>query len=347
VTESEKLNKDELLNSLFYSIRQLQVKENIQPLVRQAKLLNKQIEKLIDIYNNKFEGQDAKSFTEKEVDDFAKEISDAQFSVSIYTDLYLELEGLLSDSDEDNKVREELRRTSDNARKLEYDLDITLEKFAEDIIAKREDIDNFLSPEKVIKGLSKLFASTATLQSKAVQFLYKKANRAFAYSGMDTLEESRTLGELKTKFEDWTKRKGLSYKDYFNIIKKKDSNELIDEYNPEFYTDIKAKIKDELKNAPDERNSSWIRENIDVVAYNDHLKQKLEDEIERIKNKPRLLTSEEAEALTNGKLPNEVMVEIYKARNLYNTSTTTSAGWFIYDEVKKFPNKDNSSLYLV
>lgn len=340
VTENEKLNKDELLNSLFYSIRQLQVKENIQPLVRQAKLLNKQIEKLIDTYNEKFEGQDAKSFSEKEVDDFAKEISDAQFSVSIYTDLYLELEGLLSESEEDNKVREELRKTSDNARKLEYDLDITLEKFAEDIIAKREDIDSFLAPEKVIKGLSKLFASTATLQSKAVQFLYKKANRAFAYSGMDTLEESRKLEELKTKFEDWAKRKGLSYKDYFNIIKKKDSNELIDEYNPEFYTDIKTKIKDELKSVPDDRDSSWIRENIDVVAYNEHLKQKLEDEIERIKNKPRLLTSEEAEALTNGKLPNEVMVEIYKARNLYNTSTTTSSGWFIYDEVKKFPNKD-------
>jgi hypothetical protein len=340
VTESEKLNKDELLNSLFYSIRQLQVKENIQPLVRQAQLLNKQIDKLIDTYNNKFEGQNAKSFNEKEVDDFAKEISDAQFSVSIYTDLYLELEGLLSDSEEDNKVREELRRTSDNARKLEYDLEVTLEKFAEDIIAKREDIDNFMSPEKIIKGFSKWLGSTATLQSKAVQFLYKKANRAFAYSGMDALEESKKLEVLKSKFETWAKSKGLSHKDYFNILKKKDSNELIDEYNPEFYTDTKAKIKDELKNTSDDRDSSWIRENIDVPAYNEHLKEKLADEIERIKNKPRLLTSEEADALANGKLPNEVMMEIYKAKNLYDTSTATSSGWFIYDEVKKFPKKD-------
>jgi hypothetical protein len=38
VVESEKLNKDELLNSLFHAIRQLQVKENIQPLVRQSQL---------------------------------------------------------------------------------------------------------------------------------------------------------------------------------------------------------------------------------------------------------------------------------------------------------------------
>ena len=340
VTESEKLSKDELLNSLFHAIRQLQVKENIQPLVRQAQLLNKQIEKLIENYENKFEGQDAKSFSEKEVNDFAKEISDAQFSISIYTDLYSELKRLLTESEEDEKLKKELRRTSENAKDLEDDLERILEDFAENIIAKREDIDNFLSPEKVIKGITKAFASTATLQSKAVQFLYKKANRAFAYSGMDTLNESKQLGELKDKFEKWAKAKGLSYKDYFNILKKKDSNELIDEYNPEFYTDLKTKIKDELKNTSDDRDSSWIRENIDVVAYNERLKEKLEDEIERIKNKPRLLTSEEADALANGKLPNEVMMEIYRARNLYNTSTTTSAGWFIYDEVKKFPKKD-------
>jgi len=340
VTESEKLNKDELLNSLFHAIRQLQVKENIQPLVRQAQLLNKQINKLIETYNDKFKDQDAKSFNDKEVNDFAKEIQDAQFSVDIYTDLYSELKGLLTDSEEDEKLKEELRKTSENAKNLEDELEVILESFTENIIAKREGIDDFLSPEKVIKGITKLFSSTATLQSKAIQFLYKKANRAFAYSNMDTLAESKKLDELKTKFEAWAKRKGLSYKNYFDILKKKDSNELIDEYDPTFYTDLKTKIKKELESISDDRDSSWIRDNIDVSAYNEHIKEKLAEEIERIKNKPRLLTSEEAEALANGKLPNEVMVDIYKAKNLYDTSTPTSAGWFIYDEVKKFPKKD-------
>ena len=340
VPDSEKLNKDELLNSLFHSIRQLQVKENIQPLLRQAQLLNKSIEKLIERYEEKFVDQDAKSFGEKEVNDFVKEISDAQYAISIYTDLYSELKGLLGDSKEDEDLKKELRRTSENAKDLEDDLERVLEEYTENIIAKREDIDNFLSPEKVIKGFTKLFASTATLQSKAIQFLYKKANRAFAYSGMDTLNESKKLDELKTKFESWAKGKGLSYKNYFDILKKKDSNELIDEYNPEFYTDLKAKTKKELESFSDDRDSSWIRANIDVSAYNEHLKEKLAEEIERIKNKPRLLTSQEAEDLANGKLPNEVMMEIYKAKNLYNTSTTTSSGWFIYNETKKFPNKD-------
>jgi hypothetical protein len=340
VSESEKLNKDELLNSLFYSIRQLQVKENIQPLLRQAQLLNKQINKLMETYENKFVGQDAKSFSDKEVNDFAKEIDDAQFSIGIYSDLYFELKGLLTDSKEDEKLKESLKETSETAKDLENELERVLEEYTRDIIARREDIDNFLAPEKIIKGLTKLFSSTATLQSKAIQFLYKKANRAFAYSGMDTLDENKKLIELKESFEAWAKRKGLSYKDYFNILKKKDSNELIDEYNPEFYTELKKKIKDQLESTSDNRDSSWIRENIDVVAYNEHLKEKLAEEIQRIKDKPRLLTSEEVEALQNGKLPNEVMLEIYKAKNLYDTSTTTSSGWFIYNEAKKFPKKD-------
>jgi hypothetical protein len=341
VPESEKLNKDELLNSLFHSIRQLQVKENIQPLVRQAQLLNKSIDKLIERYNDKFVDQDATSFNEKEVNDFAKEISDAQYAIGIYTDLYSELKGLLGDSKEDEDLKKDLRRTSENAKELEDDLEVILEEFTEKIIAKREGVDNLLAPEKIIKGFTKMFASTATLQSKAVQLLYKKANRAFAYSSQDTLAESKKLGELKTKFENWAKGKGLSYKNYFDILKKKDSNELIDEYNPEFYTELKAKTKKELESVSDDRDSSWIRENIDVSAYNEHLKEKLAEEIERIKNKPRLLTSEEADALANtGKLPNEVMMEIYKARNLYDTSTTTSSGWFIYNETRKFPKKD-------
>jgi len=335
------LNKDELLNSLFYSIRQLQVKENIQPLVRQAQLLNKTINKLIERYNEKFFEKDAASFKEKEVNDFVKEIADAQYAIGIYTDLYSELKGLLGDSKEDEDLKKDLRRTSENAKDLEDELEVILEEYTENIIAKREEIDNFLAPEKIIKGITKLFASTATLQSKAVQFLYKKANRAFAYSGMDTLNESKKLDELKNKFESWAKGRGLSYKNYFDILKKKDSNELIDEYNPEFYTELKAKIKKELESVSEDRDSSWIRENIDVVAYNEHLKEKLAEEIERIKNKPRLLTSEEADALANnGKLPNEVVMEIYKAKNLYDTSTTTSSGWFIYNETRKFPKKD-------
>jgi hypothetical protein len=341
VPDSEKLNKDELLNSLFHSIRQLQVKENIQPLVRQAQLLNKTIEKLIARYEDQIKGQDAKSFSDKEVSNFAKEITDAQFSINIYTDLYSEVRALLSDSAEDEKLKKELRKTSEDAKDLQDELERVLEEYTEDIIAKREGIENFLSAEKVIKGFTKLFASTATLQSKAVQFLYKKANRAFAYSAQDTLAESKKLEDLKEKFEGWAKRKGLSYKNYFDILKKKDSNELIDEYDPSFYTELKAKTKEEVKNISDDRDSSWIRDNIDVPAYNEHLKEKLAEEIERIKNKPRLLTSEEADALANtGKLPNEVVMEIYKAKNLYDTSTTTSAGWFIYNETRKFPKKD-------
>ena len=326
VTPAEKKEKADALNALFTAIRQLQIKGNLQPIVRQAKLLNKQIQKTVDKYEDMFEGKSPKDFTEEQMNDFAKEVEIAQDMVNIYTKIDTELDSLFSGdlSEEDKKLKEDLRDVASDARKLEATLEEVLKDYSENILAKSENINNFLTPEKVIKGVTKFFASTATLQSKAIQFIYKKANRAFAYAGMDTLTENKRLLKIKERFDAWAKRKGLTNKDYFNIVKKKDSNELIDEFNPEFYTTLKKKIAD--------KDFSWIRDNIDVPAYNARLKEILNEELERIDNKARIGTDEEIAA--------EIRREKYNAAKLYNTSTTESPGWLLYDYVNKFPKRE-------
>ena len=326
VTPAEKQEKADALNALYTAIRQLQIKQNLQPIVRQAKLLNKQIQKTIDKYKDMFEGKNPKDFTEEQMNDFTKEIEIAQDMVNVYTKIDTELSSFFSGtlSEEDEKLRNDLRDTASDARELEATLEEVLNEYSENILAKSEEINSFLTPEKVIKGITKFFASTATLQSKAIQFIYKKANRAFAYAGMDTLTENKRLLKIKERFDAWAKRKGLSTKDYFNLIKKKDSNELIDEFNPDFYTTLKSKIAD--------RDFAWIRDNIDVTAYNAKLKELLAEEFERIDNKARIGTDEEIAA--------EIKKEKYNAAKLYNTSTTESPGWLLYDYINKFPKRD-------
>jgi uncharacterized protein YnzC (UPF0291/DUF896 family) len=49
-TPEEKRNKAELLNALYESIRQLQIRQNVEPLVRQAKLLNADVQRGWIIY---------------------------------------------------------------------------------------------------------------------------------------------------------------------------------------------------------------------------------------------------------------------------------------------------------
>lgn len=326
VLPSEKLSKAEQLNELFTAIRQLQVKGNLVPLIRQAKILNKQIQKTVQIYNDKFAGQNASQFSQKEINDFAEELQTAQDAISTYVNLDSELKSLFRGdlSEEDKKLKDDLRDAADDARDLQSDLNDILNEYTSEIIAKSEGVNSLLSPEKIIKGITKLFASTATIQLKAVEVLYKKANKAFALAGFDTQTEIRRLEALKSAYDKWASGKGLNQKNYFDIIKKKNSNQLIDEFDPKFYSTLKEKIQD--------KDNQWIRNNIDAVAYNEFLSKKLEEEFERIENKHRIGTDAEINA--------EISREKANIRQLYNTSTAESPGWLLYDFVKLFPNRD-------
>lgn len=326
VVPSEKLSKAEQLNALFTAIRQLQVKQNLEPLLYQAKILNKQIEELIGQFNTNWAGKDPKTFTQKEISTFYEDIETAQNAIIHYTSLDTDLKFLFQGelSEEDKKLREELRDTVDNARDLQSELQEVSNQFINDFVAGIENVNDILSPEKVVKGMTKWFSSTATMQIKALQVLYKKANRAFGLASMDTLDETKKLTKLKEEYQKWASGKGLGTKNYFDIIKKKDKNELVDEFTPEFYKQLKEKIAD--------KNFAWVRENIDIPAYNAYLKEKLKEELERIENKPRIGTEEE--------VGRQLFIEKKKAQDLYDTSTTESVGWLLYNDIKKFPKRE-------
>jgi hypothetical protein len=326
VLPSEKLAKTEQLNALFTAIRQLQMRQNIKPLIEQAKIFNKQVNNVIKKYEDQFKGKDAKSFTEEQRDNFYDELETAESSLDIYTELDTELSSLFTGEldEEAAELEKDLNKTVGDARKLRAQLEEVSEEYISEIIAKSEDVEDIVKPERSIKGIAKWFASTATIQLKSMQVLFKKANRALAYAGMDALTESKNLQTLKAAYDNWAKGKGLSIKNYFDIIKKKDKNELIDEFNPEFYGELKKHIQD--------KDFKWIRENIDVDAYKAFIEQKLADEFERIESKPRIGTDDEIAA--------KIASEKFKAKDLYDLSTPSSVGWLIYDDVKKFPKRE-------
>ena len=327
VLPSEKLSKAEQLNELFTAIRQLQIKGNLKPLLRQAKILNKQINKTIEIYKTKFAGQDPSQFTQKEINDFAEELQTAQDALSTYVSLDVDLSSLFTGtlSEEDAKLEADLVKTSNDARKLQLSLSDILDDYTSELIAKSEGVEGLLSPEKIVKGITKWFSSTATLQLKGIELLYKKANKAFALAGFDTQTENVRLQELKKAYDNWASTKSLSKRDYFNIIKKKGKNELINEFNSEFYSTLKSKIQD--------RDTQWVRDNINVAEYNEFLKGKLEEELTRIDEKHRVGTEAE--------INSEIRREKEQARALHNTTTTDSPGWLLYDFVKLFPKRES------
>ena len=325
-TPEQKRGKAEQLNALYSAIRQLQVRENIKPLLNQAKLLNAEVENIIADYEKNWKGKDAKSFTQEQKDDFADRILSYETSLMVYTSLATDLKSLFRGdlSEEDRSTWDDIRNTTENANELESDLEDVRKDFAENVIAKSVNVLDFLKPEKVIKGFTKWFSSTSTLQLKGTEILYKLANEAFAKASMDTIDEAKKLETFKKAYDSWAKGKGFTFKNYFDVIKKKGNNELIDEFNPEFYKELKSRISD--------KDHAWIIKNIDVAKYNEFLKEQKEKEYQRIEDKARFGTEEE--------IIREKKLEKLNIDKLYNTSTSDAPGWLLYDFVKKFPKRE-------
>lgn len=323
---SEKLSKAEQLNALFTAIRQLQMKQNLKPLLRQAKILNKEIQKTIDRYNENWAGKDVKGFKQEDISKFYEELETSKNSLIAYITLNTDLKFLFTGelSEQDKALKDDLREVTELAQELDSNLNDISGEFVRDFVAGSEGVENYLSPEKVIKGVTKWFVSTTGIQLKSLEVLYKKANRAFGYAAMETVDETKKLGTLKEAYDKWAQGKGLTNKNYFDILKKKDKNELIDEFQRDFYKELKTKSSD--------KDFAWVRDNIDAAEYNKFLKEKLNEELDRIDNKARVGSEDEVNR--------EISREKAQAQNLYNTSTSESPGWFLYDLTKKFPKRD-------
>jgi hypothetical protein len=318
VSEQDKTSKAEQLNALYKAIRHLQIKGNIVPLLNQAKILNKQVSMLLNKYATEFEGKDPSEIDENKINAFAGMIRIHLESLSPYLDLK-QLRFLLEeDTEENNKLKDELRKTIERV---------------EDYITELEDLDETFgekfnntssTPEKVVKGITKWFSSVATLQVANIQSLYKLANKAFFLANQETLEEVRKLNTLKDAYQKWASSKGIAMKDYFNILMKKDKNELIDEFDRTFYDELKSKIA--------KKNYTWILENINQDLYREYIEEKIETESQKIFSKIRVGTEEDVKAA--------IKKDLAKLYSKYDIQTKNSNGWLLYEEVKKFPKRN-------
>lgn len=341
VLPDQKAEKSEQLNALYKAIRKLHIQRDIVPLINQAKILNVQINRIKQRFEETFvqkeddgklkktkKGEyitiDPNKLSEEEISSFTKSLADGMNYIEVYTELEHDLESLIDENLEGGKeLKEALKSVSGNARTSLRTLKSIDTVFTNDIIAGSVDIKDAFKPEKVIKGISRMFSSTATLQIKTIQTLYKKADKQFAFAAFDTRTELNKLERIKNEYTIWANGKGLPKNKLFNILMKEKKNELIDQFERKFYDQIKIKQQ--------EKDYTWLRDNLDADAYKQHLEDKLETEINRIQSKVRVDTvekNEQAEAM-----------EISQAKSLYSIEEPTSLGWLL-QEARGFPRKD-------
>ena len=318
VNDSERGSKAEQLNALYKAIRHLQIKGNVVPLINQAKILNKQVSMLLKRYNTDFEGKEPSEVDADKINAFAGMIRVHLEALQPYLNLK-QLGTLLTDETEENdKLKLELATTRDKV---------------EDYISELQDLDETFgekfnntssTPEKVVKGITKWFSSISTIQVANIQTLYKLANKAFGLSNIETLEQVKKLNVLKDEYTKWASSKGLSIGNYFNILMKKDKNELIDQYDKKFYDELKSRIA--------KKDFDWILDNVNKDLYREHLEELTEKEIQYILSKPRVGTEEEVKA--------SIKRDMAKVYAKYDIQNKNSNGWLLYKEVRQFPKID-------
>lgn len=318
VSESERAGKAEQLNSLYKAIRHLQIKGNVVPLINQAKILNKQVSMLLKRYNTDFEGKDPSEIDGDKINAFAGMIRVHLEALQPYLSLK-ELRSLLTeDTEENEKLRTELGSTRDKVEDFISDLQDLDQTFG-------EKFNNTSStPEKIVKGITKWFSSVATIQVTNIQNLYKLANKAFFLANQETLQEVKKLNSISDDFNKWASSRGLKAGNYFDILTKKDKNELIDQFDRKFYDELKSRVA--------KKDFRWILDNVDQDAYREHIAALKETEIEQVLSRPKVGTEEEVTA--------QIKKEFAKIYNKYDLQDSESNGWLIYKEVKQFPKKD-------
>jgi hypothetical protein len=181
---------------------------------------------------------------------------------------------------------------------------------------------------EILKGIKQRYDKWAKSKGLNAKNYFDIIKKKAGYN-KEGIEEKR-----KNALEDLKLRKELfSDQEYKSEIERinekfdtelKGKNELIDEYNPKFYSELRKKSTD--------RDFEWIKENIDVEAYKEYITNKRKEEIKRVTNKTR-----------HGKpfsIKNQLTEDLIKVELKYDITSKEGLGWLLYDDLRKFPKEE-------
>lgn len=316
-TFDDKFNKAEQLNILEKAIRHIQIKQSIIPFVEQADVFNKDVQNIIDTFYNALKDKDFSTIENKELSEYGIKLNRSFDEINIYTNLDNEVSSLFKGtlSPEDQKLYDKIRDIVSNARRLSANLKNTAFEFGSKL-ADAKKVDALLDAEVAVSSLKKLFDETSKLPTAVLKTFYEYRREAQNNMDLSTAADSEDLVKIQQEYEKLAKSKGWNNKNYFDILKKKTKNELIDQYQKDFYVQARKATK--------EKSYDWIKANIDTEAYKNALKEDLQRKIDLINARP-WTDERKNEAITREKLK-------------YTILKKDGYGWFSHRRILiKFP----------
>lgn len=294
-TDEEKRKfKLERLNILNKAIRSLRGNQTIDPLVDAILVMEREGTNIIAEYQTSYEGRpaDDKDLTDVQLSDFSANMREYIASSQVFGKLSDNLGALIYTEEMEKdaiteKDRKELEKRKETVKKLDKasksirqsreKIKKIAGKFSDKFIGERNLVTGLMNPERVVKGLTSLFRGTSEIGLKALDLLYKLANRAMGFAQEDALNEVNELLEIRDKL----KARGGDLRKIVQGIYQKDTegglvNKLIYKYQKEFFEQVDANAQEGA------RSMKWLIDNVDLKAYAQEANKILKERLTRI-----------------------------------------------------------------
>ncbi len=293
-TDEERAFKNERSNIIKKATRTLQSQQQIGPLIDAIAVMQREGQNLIAEYKTSYKGRpaDSKDLTDEELSNFSANLREYIASSNIFGGIAdrigdyvyndtLEQQAITDEEKADVANRKEILKNltdqSTSIRKSRRDIVKISGEFADKFIGERNLVTGLMNPERIIKGLSSLFRGTSEIGLKALDILYKLANRAMGFAQEDALGEVNELLKIKERLE----ARGGDLKKLVQGIYQKDKegaivNKLIYRYQREFFDEVDANAEE------GRRSKKWLKENVDLKAYAKEAKPILNERVRRI-----------------------------------------------------------------
>jgi hypothetical protein len=291
VKEDDRLFKKERLNILREAIRSAQGQFNLGPLTDVINIIRKEGENIRAEWENNYKNRPAKdpSITQQELDDFSKQlilykdISEVFGRIDDKIGHLIYVPGQEKITPEANKENIEFRKEkllalSEATKSIRLSREEVLKitgDFGDKFQGLRNNVTGLLSPTAVIRGLASTFRTLSEIDLPSLKILSRLALNAQNNAAQDSLVTVNRIMAIRQRLID----RGGNVKETLKKIYQKDDkgglvNLLIQRYDKKFYDEVKSNAAEGL------RSKQWLIENIDIKAYMDEAKRKIDKSIE-------------------------------------------------------------------
>lgn len=287
VGPEEKFSKNQQLNQLSLSVRNLQAALNFEPITIQAKSFHKNLKGSIEAYNAK----DVTSLSKEELISMLSDLVHLDKAATTYANIdkvFASEYGTDDLSEEQQKIYDSLKLLSSTIENSREEVGEILGKSVT-YIAEEHGITNILSPEKQVKGIINEFTEAANLPQRTIKLLTKLVVEA----------RSRDIRAITEQVEEFGKL-------YINLIGEAKGSDPLSLIGNSKTLELKQKIKKEFwldfKVAKESKDKKFILANIDVDKYNKLAEEKYEKRKKEIEDAVHAVDEVENNSIKDSKI---------------------------------------------